>query len=341
MTAPHPSARLTLHQGVLARNYRQLTRASGAAACGAAVKANGYGLGADVVVPVLLEAGCRTFFVANLAEALAVRALAREAEIVVLHGLSTCDIPAARAANILPTINTPAQAHDWHASGAPCAVMIDSGINRLGLGPDQLAALDGLNLTLVMSHLACGDEPAHQANVAQLELFNRLAPAGVRRSLANSCGIGLGPDYHFDLTRPGIGLYGGLETSETVITAEACLLQKRLIPAGQSVGYGASWSAARDTLVATIGLGYADGYLRSFSNKGVAHWQGIALPVIGRVSMDMITLDISTAPQLEPGDWVELIGPQMSLIQASAKSGLSEYELLTSLGARYQRVCQE
>jgi alanine racemase len=341
MTPFQPTARLTLHQGALASNYRQLAQASGTAACGAAVKANAYGLGVAAVLPVLLAAGCRTFFVANLAEALELRALAREAEIVLLHGVGPSEMSAARAASILPTINTPAQARDWRATGAPCAVMIDSGINRLGLGPDQLAALDGLALTLVMSHLACADDPAHPANAAQLALFNSLAPKGVRRSLANSCGITLGAEYHFDLTRPGIGLYGGLATTQTVITAEACLLQKRLIPAGQSVGYGATWRAARDTVVATIGLGYGDGYLRSFSNQGVAHWQGMALPVIGRVSMDMVTLDISAAPQLDVGDWVELIGPQMSLRQASAKSGLSEYELLTSLGPRYQRVCQE
>jgi alanine racemase len=341
MTALHPSARLTINLAALARNYRQLAGASGAAACGAAVKANAYGLGTDAVVPVLLAAGCRSFFVASLDEALVVRALAAEAEVILLHGLGAADIAAARAANILPTINTPQQARDWQVTGASCAAMIDTGINRLGLGPDQLTALDGLNLTLVMSHLACADDPTHPANAAQLALFNSLALPGVRRSLANSCGIGLGPGYHFDLTRPGIGLYGGLATSETVITAEAQLLQKRLIPAGQSVGYGATWTAPRDTQVATIGLGYADGYLRSFSNQGVAHWQGIALPVIGRVSMDMVTLDISAAPALNPGDWVQLIGPQMSLTQASAKSHLSEYELLTSLGPRYQRVYQE
>jgi alanine racemase len=341
MIVLYPSARLTINLGALARNYRKLAHASSAAACGAAVKANAYGLGAEAVVPVLLAAGCRTFFVATLDEALAVRVLAAQAEVILLHGLGGADIQAACAANILPTINTPEQAHDWQATGASCAAMIDTGINRMGLGPDQLTALDGLNLSLVMSHLACADEPAHPANTAQLALFRSLTlPPSVRLSLANSCGIGLGPDYHFDLTRPGIGLYGGLAISETVITAEARVLQKRLIPAGQSVGYGATWSAARDTQVATIGLGYADGYLRSFSNRGVAHWQGIALPVIGRVSMDMVTLDISAAPTLEPGDWVELIGPHMSLSQASTKSNLSEYELLTSLGPRYERVYQ-
>jgi alanine racemase len=343
MTTRHPSARLTVDLAALSRNYRRLANASGQADCGAAVKANGYGLGANKVVQTLLATGCRHFFVASLAEALAARAVAANADIILLHGLGQADIPAALAADILPVINTPEQAADWRSASAPCAAMIDTGINRLGLGPDQLAALDGLNVTLLMSHLACADTPAHPMNRQQLGLFNRLSARVpvLRRSLANSCGIALGPDYHFNLTRPGIGLYGGLPDSATVITAEAQVLQTRLIPAGQSVGYGTSWQATMDTPVATIGLGYADGYLRSFSNKGLACWQGRALPVIGRVSMDLVTLDISAAPELHPGDWVELLGPQMSLCAASAISGLSEYELLTSLGPRYQRRYQE
>jgi alanine racemase len=343
MTTLYPSARLTVDLAALANNYRHLAAASGPAACGAAVKANAYGLGASAVVPALLQAGCRSFFVASLDEALGVRALAASAEVILLHGLGTADIPAVLAAGILPVINTPEQARDWQATGAPCAAMIDTGINRLGLGPDQLAALDGLNLTLVMSHLACADEPGHLLNRQQLAQFGSLSVAApqCRRSLANSCGISLGPDYLFDLTRPGIGLYGGLPGSLRVITIEARLLQTRLIRAGMSVGYGASWIAKTDTPVATIGLGYGDGYLRSFSNRGVAHWQGKALPVIGRVSMDMLTLDISAAPQLVAGDWVELIGPHMNLVEASTKSDLSEYELLTSLGPRYQRIYQE
>lgn len=349
MTTLYPSARLTVDLAALASNYRHLAAASGPAACGAAVKANAYGLGASAVVPALLQAGCRSFFVASLDEALGVRALAASAEVILLHGLGTADIPAALAAGILPVVNTPEQARDWRATGAPCAAMIDTGINRLGLGPEQLAALDGLNLTLVMSHLACADEPGQPLNRQQLAQFGSLNDSlplndsllPCRRSLANSCGIRLGPDYLFDLTRPGIGLYGGLPGSLQVITVEARLLQTRLIRAGMSVGYGASWSAKTDTPVATIGLGYGDGYLRSFSNRGVAHWQGKALPVIGRVSMDMITLDMSAAPQLVAGDWVELIGPHMNLTQASAKSNLSEYELLTSLGPRYQRIYQE
>ncbi len=343
MTGFHPSQRLTIDLAALKRNYRRLGAASGRAICGAAVKANGYGLGAEPVVRALLTAGCRSFFVANLAEALAVRAVAADAEIILLHGLEPSDINDARAARILPVINTPEQADNWRQTGAPCAAMLDTGINRLGLGPDQISALDGLDLSLVMSHLACADTPDHLLNQKQLALFGTLSDrlSARRRSLANSCGIALGPDFHFDLTRPGIGLYGGLANTETVMTAEAQILQLRQIPAGQSVGYGGSWVAACDTRVATIGAGYADGYLRSFSNQGVAHWQGQALPVIGRVSMDLITLDASAATGLQVGDWVELIGPHMSLSLASAKSNLSEYELLTCLGARYQRIYQE
>ncbi len=343
MTPLYSSSRLTVDLTAITKNYQRLAAASEPAACGAAVKANSYGLGASAVVPALAQAGCRSFFVASLDEALSVRALVANAEVILLHGLGAADIAQALAANILPVINTPEQARDWRTTGAPCAVMIDTGINRLGFGPDQLGALDGLKLTLVMSHLACADEPDHRLNGQQLALFrdvSALLPT-CRRSLANSCGIALGPEYQFDLTRPGIGLYGGLPNSTRVIAIEAKLLQTRLIRAGMSVGYGASWTASADTPVATIGLGYADGYLRSFSNSGVAYWQGMALPVIGRISMDMATLDMRAAPHLVPGDWVELIGPHMSLTTASTKSNLSEYELLTSLGSRYQRHYQE
>jgi alanine racemase len=343
MTLPHPSQRLTIDLAALARNYRALARASGQAECGAAVKANGYGLGIDRVVRALSNAGCQSFFVASLAEALAVRAANARAEIILLHGVGAREIPAARAADILPVINTPAQAKDWASTSAPCAAMIDTGINRLGLGPDQLDALEGLEISLLMSHLACADTPGHPLNRQQLAQFRDLSahvPAR-RRSLANSCGIALGPDYHFDLTRPGIGLYGGLEGFETVICAQAQVLSRRIIAAGQSVGYGGTWVAARDTPVVTLGLGYADGYLRSFSGCGIAYWQDVPLPVIGRVSMDLITLDARAAPDLVAGDWVELLGPQMPLPRASTISGLSEYELLTSLGSRYQRLYRE
>jgi alanine racemase len=343
MTSLHPSQRLTIDLAALARNYRTLARLSGRAECGAAVKANGYGLGIDRVVRSLSQAGCRSFFVASLAEALAVRAADGSAEIILLHGVGREDIPATRAAAILPVINTPVQAQDWASTGASCAAMLDTGINRLGLGADQLDVLAGLQVELLMSHLACADTPSHPLNRAQLEAFRGLGCRlqARRRSLANSCGIALGPDYHFDLTRPGIGLYGGLEGTETVICAQAQVLSRRQIPAGQSVGYGGTWIARRDTPVVTLGLGYADGYFRCFSGKGIGYWQEHALPVIGRISMDLTTLDASAAPELQVGDWVELLGPHMPLPRASMISGLSEYELLTSLSPRYQRFDRE
>jgi alanine racemase len=338
MNSLHPSQRLTIDLAALARNFRQLRKASGRASCGAAVKANAYGLGVTSVVRALLKEDCESFFVASLAEALAVRAIAGSAEIILLHGLGAADIPAAKTMAILPTINTPSQAQDWQAAGGgPCAVMVDTGINRLGLGLDQLEAAQSLDIHLLMSHLACADTPDHRLNAEQLARFRTLPLAARRWSLANSCGIALGPDYHFDLTRPGIGLYGGLPGSEEVVRIEAQILQRRLIHAGESVGYGASWTARADTHVATIGLGYADGYLRAFSNIGIAYAGDAPLPVIGRVSMDLITLDVSAAPDLQPGDWVELLGPHMPLTNASHLSGMSEYELLTSLGPRYER----
>jgi len=223
-------------------------------------------------------------------------------------------------------------------------VMVDTGMNRLGVSPDEIARglLDGLPIDTLMSHLASADEDVAQ-NEAQRAAFAALAgTTGAKRmSLANSAGIALGTGYAFDLTRPGIALYGGVPRREfvgrirQVVAPEAQILQRRTVPAGGVVGYNATWTATAPTEVAILNLGYADGYWRGFSDKGVARADGRALPVIGRVSMDLTAIDVGAAPDLAEGDWVTI---GYALPEASAASGMSQYELLTGMGRRYDRV---
>jgi alanine racemase len=336
--------RLALDGDALVSNWRTLATMSGGAACGAAVKANGYGLGAREVVARLAAAGCRDFFVATWAEALALADLG--VTVCVLHGVRDEDLPAAlNAITTRPVLNTVQQVRRWReAGGGPCDVMVVTGMNRLGLRPEDVAAglLDGLDIATLMSHLASADEDV-PGNAAQRDAFAALAgrtPAR-RMSLANSAGIALGPDYAFDLTRPGIALYGAVQVAafegriRQVVTPEVQILQRRLVPTGQRVGYNATWTAPADTELAIVNLGYADGYLRCFSGKGGAHVGELALPVIGRVSMDLVALDVSAAPDLAEGDWV---GMDYALPETAALSGLSQYELITGLGARFDRI---
>jgi alanine racemase len=331
--------RLRLDGAALVDNWRTLARMSGPAACGAAVKADGYGLGAREVVRQLAAAGCRDFFVATWSEAEELADL--EVPLSVLHGVRAedpLDAPYAR-----PVLNTAAQVRRWKPTGRPCDVMIDTGMNRLGLSPDDIAAglLDGLAIETLMSHLACADEDA-ALNARQRDALAALAgkTSAQRLSLANSAGIGLGSDYAFDLTRPGISLYGGAQRAELgairqVVTPETQILQRRTVRAGETVGYSATWTANGETEVAILNLGYADGYLRCFSNRGHALAGGKALPVIGRVSMDLLAIDVFAAPDLIEGDWVAI---DYDLPRTAALSGLSQYELLTGLGQRFDRV---
>lgn len=336
--------RLCLDGAALAANWRALARMSGDAACGAAIKADGYGLGARGVATRLANAGCRDFFVATWAEAMALADL--DVSVSVLHGVRAADLPVALAArHARPVLNTAAQLQRWRdAGGGRCDVMVDTGMNRLGLSPQDVAdgLIDGLNIDTLMSHLASADE-AVPLNREQRDAFAALrGRSGARRmSLANSAGIALGGDYHFDLTRPGIALYGGVQAAahagciRQVVMPQAQILQRRLVPAGQVVGYNATWRAAADTPVAIVNLGYADGYLRCFSGRGGALVGDRRLPVIGRVSMDMIALDLCAAPELDEGDWVSI---DYALPETAALSGLSQYELITGLGERFDRV---
>jgi len=345
MTDFEPPLRLTLDRSGLVSNWRALDQRSGAARAGAAVKADAYGLGSREVVARLRDAGCRDFFVAHWGEAEAIADLIPPEWIAVLNGISSADVPGARALGAIPVLNTLEQVALWRASGGGrCHIMFDSGINRLGLGPEQLtaAAIQGVEVDLFLSHLASADADVAQ-NSAQLSKFQSVVTTvdAKRRSFANSAGIMLGPDYHFDLTRPGLSLYGGIARSEMaafikpVAALSARLLQVRDVPAGTPIGYNATHICTSDTRVGTISIGYADGYLRAFSGKGTARVGGHNVPVIGRVSMDLVTLDLTATPDLSESDWVEL---EYDLISTSALTGLSQYELLTNLGSRFARV---
>jgi len=340
----HFPLRLNLDGAALAGNWRWLAARSGGAACGAAVKADGYGLGARDVVARLRQAGCRDFFVTTWAEAESLMPWPDGLDLSVLHGVGPDDMAAASSSPARPILNSPGQVARWRATGRPCDVMVDTGMNRLGLSPEDVASgvLDGLEIETLMSHLACADEDV-AGNEEQRRSFAGLA-AGVkarRLSLANSAGICLGGDYAFDLTRPGLALYGGVPRREAeghirqVARVEAQIVQRRRIAAGASVGYGGTFTAAETCELAVLNIGYADGYLCGFSNSGrVRIGDGFA-PVVGRVSMDLTAVRVDDRPELREGDWLEL---DYDLPTASAQSGNSQYELLTTLGSRFARI---
>lgn len=343
---PPPRAlRLEIDRQALAANWKTLDAMSGDASAAAAVKADAYGLGASQVVPVLVEAGCREFFVAHFGEAAGLCALVDPARISVLHGpLHDADVAYARALGVKPVINTPRQARLWiEGGGGACDLMVDTGINRLGFAMEALSdeALRALDVDVLMSHLASADEDVLLNEVQQRRWQEARALITHRRaSLANSAGIALGRAFHGDLTRPGIALYGGVPRSELagriaqVARPHAAILQVREIGPGDGVGYNSTFVADRPMRIGTIALGYADGYLRSWSGKGAMRHGDKRLPVLGRVSMDMTVLDLSDAPEIREGDWVEA---DYALPKAAAITGLSQYELLTVLGDRFAR----
>lgn len=340
-----PPLRLLLDSAALVSNWRWLARQGGSAATGAAIKADGYGLGARAVLDRLVAVGCHDFFVATWAEAAALMPLPAGVSLSVLHGVRDADMAAALTLPARPVLCSDEQVQRWREGGAgrPCDIMVDTGMNRLGMRLDEVRAdmLAGLNIETLMSHLASADEDSDQ-NAAQLARFRELTqtvPAR-RYSLANSAGICLGRDYAFDLTRPGLALYGGIARAEAqghiqpVVTLEAELLQRRIVPTGESVGYGATWTAQRDTPVGIANLGYADGFWRTFAGQIAAHFDGAVLPLVGRISMDLIAIDLSEAAGARAGDRVSL---PLDLSAASVATGLSQYELLTGLGKRFER----
>lgn len=337
--------RLRIDAGALTSNYRWLAEKGGPAACGGVVKANGYGLGSAGVLRRLTAAGCRDFFVATWAEARELAPCLDDGlSLSVLHGVRDEDMGLALGMNARPVLNSPEQIARWKAcDGGPCDVMIDTGMNRLGVSLNDIdpALFDGLQIDTLMSHLACAEEE-HPLNTVQLALFRDMKDriAARRYSLANSAGVCRGPDFAFDLTRPGLALYGGKPhpacegAISRVVMPQAQILQRRTVRGGESVGYGATFVADRTMETATINIGYADGYLRLFSSAGAAMLHGARLPVLGRVSMDLVTIDVTEAPSLREGDWVDM---DYDLAYAAMLSGLSEYELLTVLGRRFDR----
>ncbi len=342
MSDVSPALRLTIDGDALAANWRWLRDRGGGAACGAAVKADGYGLGARETVARLARAGCRDVFVSSWAEAAALGALPEGCALSVLHGVREADMPVALAGPARPVLNSAEQIARWKAAGGgACDVMIDTGINRLGLRPDEIGLLDGLAIDTLTSHLACGDELDHPLNETQRASFAEIAATVPARrfSLANSAGICIGADYAFGLTRPGLALYGGVPRVEAqghirpVALIEAEVIQVRIVPAGETVGYGATWTATADSRIAILNIGYADGYARAFSNAGRVRAGDAWLPVVGRVSMDLIAVD-ATGVAVAEGDWLAL---DPDLAEAASRSGASQYELLTGLGRRYQR----
>ena len=338
----HRPLRLTIDRSAIQANWRWLQERAGVTA-GAAVKADGYGLGAREAVETLIEAGCRDFFVSTWAEAEALGNLPESVSVVVLHGVGPDDLEAAVRLAARPCLNSAEQVARWKeiAPERRCDVMIDTGMNRLGLRPTDFGQFDGLTIHTLHSHLACADEDSPM-NAMQLERFRAVASAVAARrySMANSAGICLGRDYSFDLVRPGLSLYGGVQRVEAdghirqVMRVEAQIVQRRRIPAGETCGYGATFHAEADTEAAIVNIGYADGYLRGFSSRGSAFAGEFALPVLGRVSMDLLAVGVDSAPELREGEWVEL---DYDLPSASKQSGLSQYELLTTLGSRFER----
>ncbi len=342
---PAPALRLAIDREALQANWRALDALSAAARAGAAIKANAYGLGARIVLPELQTAGCRDFYVAHPREAAGLLDLAAPGTLAVLHGpLTAADAAWMRAAGVKPVINSLAQARRWReAGGGPCDLMVDTGMNRLGLPMSSLgdAAIAALQIDVLLSHLVAAEEPS-PLNPLQLARWREVRGhvPHHRASLANSAGIALGPDYHGDLTRPGLALYGGVPCAalagaiRPVVQPQAAVLQVREIAAGDPVGYNATFVASRAMRVGTIALGYADGYLRCWSGTGAMRAGGQRLPVLGRVSMDMTVIDLTDAPQVREGDWVDAV---YHLPDAASASGLSQYELLTLLGARFAR----
>lgn len=367
--------RLTIDLGALADNWRMLNHMSGASECSAVVKANAYGIGIEQAVPTLWKAGCRTFFVALPDEGIRVRKAAPDAIIYVLAGYLPRTLELYRENALRPVIND--EINSWiEASGEnslPYAIQLETGMNRLGMPISKFETLQESGLLashppeLVISHLACADKPDHPLNKKQRAEFRKTVDryACKRTSLANSAGVFLGSDYHYDLVRPGIALYGGAAAEDhlqnnpmrPVICVEARILQVKPALPGASVGYGGVETIrpsdrpdGRDRILATLSAGYSDGYLRSAGSSdkkpgAFAAWRGVRVPLIGRVSMDLVTVDMTGHPDIDQlmsgnwqDEWIELIGPTVPLDEVACSAGTIGYELLTSLGDRYHRT---
>ncbi len=337
---------LTINLAALAENWSALDRHSAASVeTGAVVKANGYGLGSARAAKTLAQAGARRFFVATAEEGAAVRgALGSGPEICVFGGHMRGDTEMIHDLQLVPMLNSIAQItrHAESLPGHPCGIQLDSGMNRLGLEAAEWSAIAEIALQLspqlIMSHLACADEPDHPANAAQLAQFKSMTDGlSIPRSLSATGGILLGPEFHFDLTRPGIGLYGGLPfvDAKRVVGLSLPVIQIRDVAAGESVGYGYSWPAKAPSRIATLSGGYADGILRAISAGAQLYDGDIPCPLAGRVSMDLLTVDVTHLP--EAPDSLDLLCDHQTMDALADCAGTIGYEILTSLGPRYTR----
>lgn len=355
-------ALLSIDLDALCDNWRSLNaRLAEGAECAAVVKADAYGLGAERVAPALYRAGCRNFFVAHLNEGIALRpVLPADASIHILHGPHPGTERECAHHRLTPVLNSLQQLGAWQTLARdldtilPAILQVDTGMARLGLPPEEFehlvastASLQGLALKFVMSHLVSAEDQGNAVNALQLARFRKALARlpGVRGSLANSSGIFLGSDYHFDLVRPGAALYGVAPVAgqpnpmRPVIRLQGKVLQTRGIAAGTPVGYSHTWTAARPSRIATVAVGYADGYLRSLSNRGFASCDGIPLPLIGNISMDTVIVDITDTPEgrITEGALLDLADPLNGVDSIATRAGTIGYEILTSLGRRYAR----
>jgi alanine racemase len=359
--AAHAGAILTIDLDAVAANWRLLRDRLGRAECAAVLKADAYGLGLAPVARRLAREGCRSFFVAQSGEALNLRALLPEADIYVLNGLAHGAEADYAAHNLRPVLNTLDEIARWRiacrAAGAalPAVLNIDTGMARLGLAPDEVDALadepdglDGIRVVYTMSHMACAYARANPMNESQRRLFDaarsRLPPCSA--SFANSPGIFLGPEYHYDLARPGAALFGLQPQSgepnpmAQVVRLQGKILQLRRVDRGMTVGYGATHRFAEPRLLATVAVGYGDGYFRTLGNRGSGFIGDIRVPVVGRISMDLVTFDVTDAPGREvvPGATIDIVGPRHDIDALAAEAGTIGYEVLTALGSRYHRA---
>ncbi len=335
---------LTIDLGALADNWRALDRLSaGSVETAAVVKADGYGLGVAPVAQALAAAGARKFFVAAAEEGVTLRrALGEGPQICIFSGHMAGDTDLLRDAALVPMLNAPEQLsrHFDALPGHPYGIQLNTGMNRLGMEADEWAALRAraTDPILIISHLACADEPDHTQNATQLATFRTMTDGlSAPRALAATGGILLGPDYHFDLTRPGVGLYGGAPFADAtaVVRLSLPVIQTRMLEVGETVGYGASFVAARPTRIATVAAGYADGLIRALSGKATLFAGATPCPAAGRVSMDMITVDITDLDHTPAA--LDILCPHQGVDALAADAGTIGYEILTSLGARYQR----
>jgi alanine racemase len=339
--------KLTISLEAIKQNYHYLSKKIGNVSCAGVVKANAYGLGMAPIAKMLADNGMKDFFVALPEEGIELRHILPNANIYILNGILAGEEKDFIHHNLIPVLNDKSQIALWQ-NGRPCVVHIDTGLNRLGFNAKDIDAIDGLNINLLMSHLACADTPDNPFNDLQLHRFNEATKKypHIKKSFSASDGIFIGSEYYFDMVRPGAALYGlnhvptRINPMQTVIQLSVPILQTRVVDQKGFTGYAATYPVTPGQRLATVSLGYADGFLRRLGSQGHLYYKDIALPVLGRISMDLVTVDISALPEsaLRAGDWLDVFTPGQTPDQLARKAGTIGYEILTSLGDRFERV---